>query len=227
MVDVEDLSKLYGRFRALDHVTLAIGSREFIALFGRNGAGKTTFLKILSLLLKPSEGRLSIHGLSPDKHSNEILRSIGMVSHQVYLYNDLTARENLQFYARLYDVTDSPTAISLLLDRVGLTTRADEPVRRFSRGMLQRLSIARALLHRPKLLLMDEPYTGLDRKACAFLDSILKEYHSDGHGVIMVSHDIDHAAGLAERAIVFERGRLALDSRSPAADIARIREFVS
>lgn len=227
MIEAFELSKTYGRFRVLDRISLSVGAGEFVGLFGRNGAGKTTFLKILSLLLKPSDGRLTIQGMSPDRHSHSILRSIGMVSHQVYLYNDLTSRENLRFYARLYDVDHVESTIDHLLEKVGLASRAKEPVRRFSRGMLQRLSIARVLLHKPALLLMDEPYTGLDQKACTFLDGILSEYHQLGNTVIMVSHDIAHAVTLARRAVVFDRGRIAIDSTTPLQDLDDIKAFVA
>ncbi len=212
LIQVDGLSKLYGRFRALDHISLSVGSNEFVAILGRNGAGKTTFLKILSLLLRPSHGHLTVAGLPASKSPNAILRQIGMVSHQVYLYNDLTARENLHFYARLYDVDGPGAVIDALLERVGLAARAREPVRRFSRGMLQRLSLARVLLHKPRILLLDEPYTGLDQKASLFLDEMLREYHRAGHCLLMVSHDIDHAVSQCERAVVFDRGRLVLDS---------------
>jgi ABC-type multidrug transport system ATPase subunit len=212
LIQVDGLSKLYGRFRALDQISLSVGSNEFVAILGRNGAGKTTFLKILSLLLRPSQGHLTVAGLPASKSPNAILRQTGMVSHQVYLYNDLTAWENLYFYARLYDVDGPAAVIDALLERVGLAARAREPVRRFSRGMLQRLSLARVLLHKPRILLLDEPYTGLDQKASLFLDEMLREYHRAGHCLLMVSHDIDHAVSQCERAVVFDRGKLVLDS---------------
>ncbi len=211
MIEIKNISKLYGRFHALDNIDLSITANDFVAVLGRNGAGKTTMLKILATLLKPSGGDVLIDGHNIRKDSYAVLQKMGMVSHQTYIYGDLTAKENLAFYAKFYDVPDANERIGSLLEKVGLAHRADESVRRYSRGMQQRLSIARALLHSPKLLLLDEPYTGLDQKASEFLDNILIEYHKEGNCILIVTHDIERIAGIAKRAVVFEKGKVAWD----------------
>jgi heme ABC exporter ATP-binding subunit CcmA len=211
MIEIKNISKLYGRFHALDNIDLSVASNDFVAVLGRNGAGKTTMLKILATLLKPSNGEVMINGHNIRKDSYPILQQMGMVSHQTYIYSDLTAKENLAFYSKFYDVPSADGKILKLLERVGLAHRADESVRRFSRGMQQRLSIARALLHDPKILLLDEPYTGLDQKASEFLDTILTEYHQAGNCILIVTHDIERIAGIAKRAVVFDKGKVAWD----------------
>ncbi len=211
MIEIKNISKLYGRFHALDNIDLTIGSNDFTAVLGRNGAGKTTMLKILATLLKPSGGEVLINGHNIRKDSYAVLQQMGMVSHQTYIYSDLTAKENLSFYSKFYDVPQAGKKINDLLEKVGLAHRADESVRRFSRGMQQRLSIARALIHDPKVLLLDEPYTGLDQKASEFLDKILLEYHGAGNCILIVTHDIERIAGIAKRAVVFDKGKVAWD----------------
>lgn len=211
MIEIKNVSKLFGRFHALDNIDLNISSNEFVAILGRNGAGKTTLLKILATLLKPSSGHIHISGHNIRKDSYVVLQQMGMVSHQTYIYSDLTAKENLAFYAKFYDVTNAKDKIQSLLEKVGLAHRSDESVRRFSRGMQQRLSIARALLHDPKILLLDEPYTGLDQKASEFLDNILLGYHHAGNCILIVTHDIERIAGIAKRAVIFDKGKVAWD----------------
>jgi heme exporter protein A len=209
IIEARSVSKHFGRFRVLEDITMSIGADDFVGILGKNGAGKTTLLKIIASLLKPTSGSILFHGTDIREDLNVVLRQTGMISHQTYLYGDLTASENLKFYAKLYDVHTGE--IPALLEKVGLQNRADDMVRKFSRGMQQRLSIARMLLHRPRLLLLDEPYTGLDQKASEFLDSILREYHAQGNCILMISHDIDHTVGLANRLIVLNKGKIALD----------------
>jgi heme exporter protein A len=209
LIEARSVSKFFGRFRALENVSVQINSNDFVGILGKNGAGKTTLLKIIASLLKPSGGKVLFNGVDMHNDLNAVLRQTGMISHQTYLYGDLTAAENLAFYARLYDVPVD--VIFPLLEKVGLQNRANDTVRKFSRGMQQRLSIARMLLHSPRLLLLDEPYTGLDQKASEFLDSILLEYHALGNCILMISHDIDHTARLAGRLIVLSKGRIELD----------------
>jgi heme ABC exporter ATP-binding subunit CcmA len=208
-LEIRNVSKSFGRFHVLENINLQIASNDFISILGRNGAGKTTLLKIVSSLLKPTAGEVLFDGANIRDNLNSALRQIGVVSHQTFLYGDLTAIENLKFYAKSYDVDYS--SIPPLLERVGLTHRANELTRRFSRGMQQRLSLARTLLHRPKLLLLDEPYTGLDPKAALFLDEILVEYHRQGNCILMISHDIEHSLHLANRVVVLDKGNVVSD----------------
>jgi len=231
MIEAVNLSKRYGRFSVLDGIQLHIGDNEFVGLMGRNGTGKTTFLKILSLLIRPSGGELKFDGKSSKTQLEAILSKIGLVSHQVFLYGDLSARENLIFFAHMYGVQDIRTKIDHLLKRVGLEHRSNDPARKFSRGMQQRLSIARALIHNPKILLLDEPYTGLDTGSSTLLDDMIQEFYQNGNTVILVSHDIEQTLKMAKRLLVLNRGSVAWDSelRPQDLDAARLRlkEFLN
>ncbi|MGC8825601.1 MAG: heme ABC exporter ATP-binding protein CcmA, partial [Anaerolineae bacterium] len=172
-VEARGISKAFGRYRVLRGVDLRIEQGEFLALLGPNGAGKTTFLRILATLSRPTEGRAWINGQPLDGDTRRVRQQIGLVSHQTFLYGDLTAEENLRFYGRLYRVPALEDRIAELLERVGLYERRHDPVRTFSRGMQQRLSIARAVLHDPPVLLLDEPDTGLDQQAARMLRELL------------------------------------------------------
>ena len=173
MIQVRGLVKSFGSKVALDGVDLDVAEGEFLTLVGPNGAGKTTLLRILATLTRPTEGSVRVAGYDLAREGAEIRRRVGLASHQTLLYDDLSAEENLRFYGRMYDVTDLEERITALLQRVGLEHRRHDPVRTFSRGMQQRLSIARALLHDPAILLLDEPYTGLDQQAMEVLREVL------------------------------------------------------
>ena len=166
-----------------------------MALFGPNGAGKTTFLRILSSLSRPSMGQLNIAGYSLPGQAAAVRRRLGVVSHLPLLYGDLTAEENLRFYARMYDLPQPEgSASSEVLEMVGLISRRRDLVRTFSRGMQQRLAIGRAVLHDPEVMLFDEPHTGLDQDACLMLDTVLREVAARGRTVVMTSHDLARVA---------------------------------
>ncbi|HMV25906.1 MAG TPA: heme ABC exporter ATP-binding protein CcmA [bacterium] len=225
MIRLQHISKQFGRFKALDDLSIEIPSGDFMALLGPNGAGKTTTLKLLAGLIRPSSGAIQVDGM--EKNSRSVfLQSIGMVSHQSFLYNDLTAIENLRFYANMYTVSNASARIASLLKRVGLGARGDDIVRTFSRGMLQRLSIARALLHEPQMLLLDEPYTGLDVHGCRFLDEVLKEYHAGGHSIVMITHDLDRILGLSNRIVVLDNGRAVFDRRSVEPEFSTFKNYI-
>ncbi len=212
LLSLQALSKRFGAFWALREVSFDVRAGEFLTLFGPNGAGKTTLIRIVATLSKPTSGRVVLDG-APLKASNTLARhDIGFISHQPLLYPDLTAEENLSFFARLYGVPDRDDRIRSLLARVGLAQRADDPVRQFSRGMQQRLALARALLHAPRILLFDEPYTGLDPVATDWLTRLLAELSAQGHTVLITSHDLERGAALASRALILAGGRLALDA---------------
>src|SRR5262245_20433498 len=164
-LESDDIRKTVGHFAALNGVTLQIRRGEFVGLFGRNGAGKTTFLKIVATLMRPTRGVLRIEGIDVREKPEDARRHIGFLSHNTFIYRDLSALENLKFFCRLYSVDDSDERIMQLLKRVGLERRANDAVRSFSRGLHQRVGIARVLLHNPSLILLDEPYTGLDAHA--------------------------------------------------------------
>jgi ABC-type multidrug transport system ATPase subunit len=170
-VQAQDIRKQFGNFTALNGITIDVRRGEFLALFGRNGAGKTTFLKIAATLMRASHGKLQIEGFDIDDQPERVRSKIGFLSHNTYVYRDLSPIENLRFFARLYGVSDAEQRIPALLERVGLRRRATDPVRSFSRGLQQRIGIARVLLHSPSLILLDEPYTGLAKCGSDFMKS--------------------------------------------------------
>lgn len=185
-----------------------------LTLFGRNGAGKTTFLQLAATLMKPTEGRF-LYGESRESSSpEEIRRGIGLVSHASFLYPDLTVLENLSFYARLYGLDDVSSRVEEATQRADLAARADSPVRSLSRGMHQRLTIARAVLHGPSLLLLDEPYTGLDPVSADRLSELLSRFREQGTAAILTTHDLERGLAAADRVAILESGRLVHEGTS-------------
>lgn len=223
IIEIEQLSKAYGYSVVLKKIDLSVTKGQFVALLGANGSGKSTLLKMISGLVKPTGGTIRVGGWDMPKEAEAVRAQIGMVSHKALLYDNLTARENLRFFGRLYGMNDK-SRIDDLLKQVGLEKRADSLVQTFSRGMQQRLSIARALLHNPHVLLFDEPYTGLDQDAGTVLDSLLMDAHSAGHTVLMATHQLERAARLADRIIIINRGAIAYDDtqKLSSADISAL-----
>ncbi len=209
VIRVHKLVKRFGLKNVLRGLDFQVQPGEFVALLGPNGAGKTTFLRILASLSRPSMGDVWIAGHRLPAQAAAVRRRLGVVSHLPLLYGDLTAEENLRFYARMYMVPDLNQRVDNVLDMVGLTTRRRDLVRTFSRGMQQRLAIGRAVLHDPEVMLFDEPHTGLDQDACAMLDNVLQEVAAMGRTVVMTSHDLARAADLATRFDVLSRGVIA------------------
>ncbi len=219
-IEVQNLSKSFGPHVALAGVTLSVSAGEFVTLVGPNGAGKTTLLRILATLLRPTAGTFRIGGLDPARDGPEIRRRIGFLSHRTLLYDDLTAEQNLRFYARLYNLPDASARIDELLGRVGLADRRHDRVRTFSRGMQQRLAVARAVLHRPSILLLDEPYTGLDPQAADALSALLGELAGAGCTVLLTTHDLERGLAVGSRVIALSRGRVVYDAPAAAIDPA-------
>ncbi len=209
IIVVRKLVKRFGLKPVLRGMDFSVEVGEFVALLGPNGAGKTTFLRILSSLSRPTMGNVSIAGYSLPGQASAVRRRLGVVSHLPLLYGDLTAEENLGFYARMYGLDQADRRISQVLDLVGLSARRRDLVRTFSRGMQQRLAIGRAVLHDPEVMLFDEPHTGLDQDACQMLDSVLREVAARGRSVVMTSHDLARVADLASRFDVLSRGVIA------------------
>jgi heme exporter protein A len=213
VVEARAVERVYGRQRALHKVDLTLRAGEAVALLGPNGAGKSTLVGILAGLVQPSAGKVSYGGAET---SDEIRGAIGVIAHESLCYGDLSARENLRFFARLYGVSDVDKRVDALIARVGLEEEAAaRPARTYSRGMLQRLSVARALVHAPRLLLLDEPFTGLDRSGVEQLTSILAEERARGAMLLVVTHDFDAVATLTDRVVVLSRGKVALDEPLP------------
>ncbi len=217
-VEFDRVEKRFGALLALRKVTLRIAPGEFVALFGPNGSGKTTLLRMAALLVRPSAGRVTHLG-AEGRGAGEIRGQIGLVGHKALVYDELTARENLGFFARLYGVSRPAERISRVLDAVGLRQRADDVAGVFSRGMRQRLAIARALITEPRLLLFDEPATGLDRQGRDWLDRTLDGLHDAGATVIVSTHD-DSLAALAARSVHLDAGRVVRDTAASAVPLA-------
>ena len=206
MITVKKLVKRFGLKTVLRGIDFEVQPGEFVALLGPNGAGKTTFLRILASLSRPSLGQVNIAGYQLPSQAAQVRARLGVVSHLPLLYGDLTAEENLRFYARMYNITNYELRITEVLGMVGLEARRRDLVRTFSRGMQQRLAIGRAVLHDPDVVLFDEPYTGLDQDASSMLDEVLKSVAAEGRTVVMTSHDLARAEDLATRFDILSRG---------------------
>jgi heme exporter protein A len=245
VIQVRGVVKSYGGRKVLRSVDLDVAQGECLVLMGPNGAGKTTLLRVLAGLTKPASGTACIAGFDVAQDVTSVRRLVGFVSHQPLLYEDLSALENLRFYGRLYGVPDLDPRMAALLAQVGLWARRDDPVRIFSRGMRQRLSIARALLHDPLVLLFDEPYTGLDQRSSQVLDGLLAMAsagaRSEASGVprtvLLTTHNLEHAfrartehgqspsaAILANGHLVYQMAGESQDDAAHAEAVARFRE---
>lgn len=206
MIEVHHLVKRFGLKTVLRDLEFQAAPGEFVALLGPNGSGKTTFLRILSSLLRPTFGEVKVSGYRLPGEAAAIRSCLGVVSHQPLLYGDLTAVENLRFFGLLYGIEHLDKRITEVIELVGLSARRNDLVRTFSRGMQQRLAIGRAVIHDPDVVLFDEPYTGLDQDASAMLDIVLHQVASRGKTIVMTSHDLMHTSELASRFDVISRG---------------------
>jgi heme exporter protein A len=206
MIIVKKLVKRFGVKTVLRGLDFEVQPGEFVALLGPNGAGKTTFLRILASLSRPSLGEVTIAGHKLPGEAAQVRARLGVVSHLPLLYGDLTAEENLRFYARMYGISKYEARITEVLEMVGLDQRRRDLVRTYSRGMQQRLAIGRAVLHDPDVMLFDEPYTGLDQDASTMLDVVLKTVAAQGRTVVMTSHDLARAEELGTRFDILSRG---------------------
>ncbi len=211
MIKISGLVKQYGMNTVLRGVDLEVRAGEFVTLVGANGAGKTTLIRIVATLLRPTAGEVRVGGWPVPQRADRVRHHIGLVSHHPLLYSDMTAAENLLFFARLYRLEDPEERALNALKTVGLAARQRDPVRTFSRGMYQRLTLARATLHEPDILLLDEPYTGLDQEASALLDDLLREQASRQRTILMITHDLVHGLNLCNRIAILSRGKIAAD----------------
>jgi heme exporter protein A len=210
VVEAAGLGRRFASVRALVDLDLEVHAGESLTIFGPNGAGKTTLVKLFAMVLRPTAGRLALFG--EERPPPVLRRRIGLVSHGSFLYADLSARENLQFYAGLYGVADARERVDRMIAEVGLEPWTERFVRTFSRGMEQRLALARAFLHDPDLLLLDEPYSGLDPQAVAHLQEILVRFHRRGKAIVLTTHDIGRGLEVCDRAVVLRGGRLVWQS---------------
>jgi ABC-type multidrug transport system ATPase subunit len=222
-VETRGLARRYGRTRALADVSFSCGGGEALALVGPNGAGKSTLLTLLSTLARPTAGEILYDGRSAAAWGPALRGRFGVLGHDVSLYPELSARENLIFFGRLFGITSPARRADEALAVAGLERRAGSPVGTFSRGMRQRLAIERALLHAPDILLFDEPFTGLDESASESLVARLAAARDAGACIMFSSHDFEHAERVATRVALLQAGRLSwLDSAEPLRDSYRL-----
>ena len=207
-ITATDVGRHYGRRRALANISFECHAGEVVGLLGPNGAGKSTLLAIVATLLAPSTGHVAYGGYSARDAGAALRGRLGMLGHDLFLYPELTARENLRFFAQLYGVKDVDARVAASLEYANLADRADDQVLGFSRGMRQRLALERALIHAPRLLLLDEPFTGLDQSSAAALVARLNGLRAEGCLVIVATHDLEVAEGLLTRALYLRNGRL-------------------
>jgi heme exporter protein A len=224
-LETASLAKSYGDFPAVQGVSVRVCAGDFLALLGRNGAGKTTLLKMLALVERPTSGRLMADGQEADEDPTALRRRIGYLGHNTFLYDELTARENLGFYGELYGVSNSPERRRMLLEAVELAPFADQMVRHYSRGMKQRLAIARLFLHEPDVLLLDEPFTGLDDRAALLLEEMLRDAHGQGKTIVLCTHELDRAVRLAQVWLILEKGKVTYYGPNEAERPERMREL--
>jgi ABC-type multidrug transport system ATPase subunit len=214
-ISVDEVSRTFGRRRALTRVTFKATRGTVLGLLGPNGAGKSTMLAILATLMRPSSGKVRFGGIDPLTAGAPLRSRIGVLGHDLFLYPELTARENLTFFAGLYDLPDPAGAALDGLRRAGLDDRADDPVGSFSRGMRQRVALERALIHGPRVVLLDEPFTGLDDASARSLVARLNELRAAGCILIVATHDLDLAEGLLDQVVFLRDGRVVQSVNRP------------
>jgi len=226
LLEARGLEKSFGWRAVLRGVDLELGEGEVAVLFGPNGAGKSTLLRLLAGLSRPSRGRVLFRGQPWEKDPFLFRRSLGVVSHGPFLYPHLTGEENLVFFGRLFGLDRPERRARELLEAFGLSLFGRDPVSTYSRGMVQRLALARALLHRPSLLLLDEPFTGLDEGGRSVLGSFIRSFREGGGTALLVSHDIRESLSLADRYLVLEGGRITREGRAEQAPEEEIAALV-
>jgi heme exporter protein A len=226
MIVSQGLSKSFGTLQALAEVDFHIDQGQWVALLGPNGAGKTTLNRILAGLARPTAGRAQVADVWLHERPDQVRERIGVVSHHTLLYGELSALENLNFYAAMYGVPHAKDRIEQLLQQVGLWQRRHDAVRTFSRGMQQRLALSRAMLHQPTVLLLDEPFTGLDINATRLLTEFVQHAIADRVTVLMTTHDVDYALAHSQQVFVLRQGRLVLNQASPQLSVGDVTDLL-
>ncbi len=225
MIRITKLIKNYGPHPVLRGVSLHVPRGEFLTLVGPNGAGKTTLLRIIATLGQATAGEVRVGGWPLPKAADRVRPHLGLISHQPLLYAELTAEENLRFFARMYGLVEPAGRIDEVLAAVDLADRRHDPVGEFSRGMQQRLAIARAILHQPEILLLDEPYTGLDQSAAGMLDEVLHSVATAGRTVVMTTHDLVRGLANCNRIAILARGKIAFQAGRDEIDHQGFRQI--
>jgi len=221
---VRELCKDFGYLKAVNEVSFEVNNGETIAIFGGNGAGKTTLIKLIATLLSPTSGTIYLNDAEIKHNSEEMRNNLGLISHSLFLYSDLNAIENLRYFGKLYRVDDLDDRINELLTEFGLLPRMYDSVRTYSRGMLQRLSIARAVIHNPKLLLLDEPFTGLDRSAAETLMLYMQSHRNSGRSILLVTHNLERGYNSADKLAIMSKGRFVWESDSGSISLDEFKQ---
>ena len=222
-IEVRGLHKGFGEWPVLRGLDLTVGWGEFFVVFGANGVGKTTLLKVLSSQARADGGEVRVGGIDMKRDSASIRRLIGVVAHRGFLYEDMTCRENLIFYGRMYGLRNSQQRVEELLGLVGLGARRNQRVRTLSNGMQKRLSIARAIIHEPSVLLLDEPEAGLDQEALDILGGLLETWKGDGRTVVMTTHNLEKGLAWGDRVAILSGGKIAFEESRRSLDVAGFR----
>ena len=222
-IEARGLWKAYGRTQALRGVDLRVAWGETLTILGANGCGKTTLVKTLATLVRADKGEALVGGVSARGNARRVRRIIGVVTHEPLLYDGLTGGENLRFFARMFGVERVDERVAAVAARMGVSGRLDDKAGALSHGLRRRFSIARALLHSPRVLVMDEPESGLDQEALALLEAVARDYVSDGRAVLMTTHNIERGAALADRVAILAGGRIAWEDRADAVSAAELR----
>ncbi len=223
-IEVKGLTKSFSNHPALRGIDLEVNQGESVVILGPNGAGKTTLIKVLATIMKPTSGQMIIDGLHHKKDAEEIRRRIGVVTHETFFYSNLNAYENLEFYSRMYDVPNPKERIQEVVSMVGMAPRIYDRMSTLSRGMQQRLSIARALLHSPAIMLLDEPETGLDQQALSMLWGVVKGEGAENRTVILTTHNLERGLDLSDRVVILSRGAVAYQQPRKALDIDSLKQ---
>jgi heme exporter protein A len=224
MIEIKKLTKQADNKLILRGIDLSITQGETVAILGPNGAGKSTLLKVLATLIKPTSGLVKINGLDLKKDHIEVKKMFGYLPHSSLLYDHNTPLENLVFFGNLYGVKDVENRARKLVNEVGLSFFINEPVKNFSRGMIQRIAIARAIIHEPKIMLLDEPHTGLDQGAITILNNVVLSMKEKGCTTLMVTHDFKQAAAICDRIIIVKNGKIADDFKINSQSLSLVSE---
>lgn len=225
LISLRQAVKTFGYLQALKKVDLDIYQGKSVTIFGPNGAGKSTLLKVLSMQSRLSSGEILYNGTSYKKLSDDFRKNFGIISHQLFLYDNLSVIENLKFYGSLYGIDYPEKKGEELLKQLDIYKRKDDLVRTLSRGMLQRVSIARALIHNPEIIFLDEPYTGLDNHSAQTLSTILKEQLKNNKTIIMVTHEIETGLSFADTVIIMNKGKIVYNQQKSLLDKDNFQEL--
>ena len=223
-IHTHGLTKHYGSRPVLRDIDLELPWGEVLSLFGPNGAGKTTLVRLLAGLARPTGGSIRIAGLDPERRGIEVRRLLGVVTHQTFLYDELTARENLRFYARMYGLDGVDERIEEVSAAFGSMSYLDARVRTLSNGMQKRVSLARAVLHRPRLLIFDEPEAGLDQEALELVQALLEAHRAEGGSAVVTTHNVERGLSIADRVIILANGRISYDEPSGTLEPVSFRD---